>query len=333
MRFLITGGAGFVGSHLSDELLARGHSVHVLDDLSTGGVDNVRHLKGHPSFEYTIDSCHNGPLVAELVDSVDRVYHLAAAVGVELIVESPVRTIETNVHATEVVLAHASKKKKPVFVASTSEVYGKSADVPFKETGDLLLGPTVKGRWSYACSKAIDEFLALAYWKERGLPTIIGRLFNTVGPRQTGRYGMVVPNLVRQALAGEPLTVYGDGAQSRCFCHVHDVVRALADLMERDDLYGQVFNVGAESEITIRGLAEKVIATVGSEAPIVLVPYEEAYEEGFEDMMRRVPDTSKLRDTLGWRPVKSLEDIIADVAEHQGRQAADWPARRAVVPT
>jgi UDP-glucose 4-epimerase len=331
MRFLITGGAGFVGSHLSDELLARGHSVHILDDLSTGGVDNVRHLKTHPSFEYTIDSCHNGPVVAELVDSVDCIYHLAAAVGVELIVESPVRTIETNVHATEVVLAHASKKKKPVFVASTSEVYGKSAAFPFKETGDLVLGPTVKGRWSYACSKAIDEFLALAYWKERNLPTVIGRLFNTVGPRQTGRYGMVVPNLVRQALAGEPLTVYGDGTQSRCFCHVHDVVRALAELMERDDLYGQVFNVGAETEITIGGLAERVRDGVGSDSPIVLVPYDEAYEEGFEDMQRRVPDTSKIKNTIGWQPVKSLDDIIADVAEQQGIQAVDWPVRRAAL--
>jgi len=328
MEFLITGGAGFVGSHLADELIARGHRVHALDDLSTGGIGNVRHLKDNPSFEYTIDSCRNGSLVAELVDSVDAVYHLAAAVGVELIVESPVRTIETNVHATEVVLEHAAKKKKPVFVASTSEVYGKSTAIPFKETGDLVLGPTVKGRWSYACSKAIDEFLALAYWKERGLPTVIGRLFNTVGPRQTGRYGMVVPNFVRQALTGDELTVYGDGSQSRCFCHVHDVVRALADLMQRGDLYGEVFNIGAQSEITIRGLAEKIRDALGSESPIVTVPYDEAYEEGFEDMHRRVPDTSKIHTRLGWQPVKSLEDIIADVAGHQGTTAADrWPAR------
>jgi UDP-glucose 4-epimerase len=328
MRYLITGGAGFVGSHLSDELLARGHRVHVLDDLSTGGITNIRHLKAHPSFEYTIDSCHNGPMVAELVDSVDSVYHLAAAVGVELIVESPVRTIETNVHATEVVLSHAEKKRKPVFLASTSEVYGKSADVPFKETGDLLLGPTVKGRWSYACSKAIDEFLALAYWKERKLPTVIGRLFNTVGPRQTGRYGMVVPNFVRQAAAGDPITVFGDGAQSRCFCHVHDVVRALADLMERDDLYGEVFNIGSRSEVTIQGLAERVRTQLGSSSEIVAVPYDEAYEEGFEDMLRRVPDTSKIRTTLGWEPIKGLDDIIADVADHQRREVVDWPARR-----
>jgi UDP-glucose 4-epimerase len=293
MRILITGGAGFVGSHLSDELLKRGHRVHVLDDLSTGAIDNIRHLKHHPSYGYTVDSCNNSSLVAELVDSADAVYHLAAAVGVELIVESPVRTIENNVHSTEVVLSAASKKKKPVFVASTSEVYGKSPALPFREDGDLLMGPTVKGRWSYACSKAIDEFLALAYWKERGLPTVIGRMFNTVGPRQTGRYGMVVPNFVRQALAGQPITVFGDGTQTRCFCHVHDVVRALADLMERDDLYGEVFNIGAEEEISIADLAARVREIVGNDVPITYVPYDEAYEEGFEDMHRRVPDISE----------------------------------------
>lgn len=317
MRFLITGGAGFVGSHLSDELLTRGHEVHVVDDLSTGGIANIHHLKEEPAFDYTIDSCHNGPLMAELVDSVDAVYHLAAAVGVELIVESPVRTIETNVHATEIVLGHAAKKRKPVFVASTSEVYGKSAAVPFREDGDLLLGPTTKGRWSYACSKAIDEFLALAYHRERGLPTVIGRLFNTVGPRQTGRYGMVVPSFARQALTGGPITVYGDGAQSRCFCHVEDVVRALADIMERDDLYGEVFNVGGEDEVTILELAERVRAIAGSDAAIERVPYDEAYEQGFEDMRRRVPDTSKIRATLGWEPRLSLDDIIAGVVDHQ----------------
>jgi UDP-glucose 4-epimerase len=325
MRILITGGAGFIGSHLADELLARGHTVHVLDDLSTGAMDNIRHLKEVASFDYTIESCRNAPVVAELVDSADVVYHLAAAVGVELIVDSPVRTIETNVHATEVVLAAASKKKKPVFVASTSEVYGKSAAVPFRESGDLLLGPTFKGRWSYACSKAIDEFLALAYWKERGLPTVIGRMFNTVGPRQTGRYGMVVPNFVRQALAGKPLTVFGDGTQSRCFCHVHDVVRALADLMERDDLHGEVFNIGGESEITIRNLAERVRRVLACDVPITLVPYDKAYEEGFEDMQRRVPDTTKLRSALGWEPTKSLDEIIIDVQQHQVAEALGEP--------
>jgi UDP-glucose 4-epimerase len=302
MRILITGGAGFVGSHLSDELLKRGHRVHVLDDLSTGAIDNIRHLKHHPSYGYTVDSCNNSSLVAELVDSADAVYHLAAAVGVELIVESPVRTIENNVHSTEVVLSAASKKKKPVFVASTSEVYGKSPALPFREDGDLLMGPTVKGRWSYACSKAIDEFLALAYWKERGLPTVIGRMFNTVGPRQTGRYGMVVPNFVRQALAGQPITVFGDGTQTRCFCHVHDVVRALADLMERDDLYGEVFNIGAEEEISIADLAARVREIVGNDVPITYVPYDEAYEEGFEDMHRRVPDISETSSAKAqWR--------------------------------
>jgi UDP-glucose 4-epimerase len=317
MRFLITGGAGFVGSHLSDELLSRGHEVHVLDDLSTGGIDNIRHLKERPGFGYTIESAANAPIVAELVDSADAVYHLAAAVGVELIVESPVRTIETNVHCTEVVLGQASKKKKPVFVASTSEVYGKSDALPYREDGDLLLGPTVRGRWSYACSKAIDEFLAIAYWKERKLPTVVGRLFNTVGPRQTGRYGMVIPNFVRQALAGQPLTVYGDGTQSRCFCHVSDVVRALAGLLERDDVYGEVFNIGAEDEISINDLAERTRALTGSDAEIVRVPYEQAYESGFEDMQRRVPDIGKIRERLGWEPERGLDEILADVIEHQ----------------
>ena len=319
MRVLITGGAGFVGSHLSDELLARGHSVHALDDLSTGGMGNVRHLKDNPSYTYTIESCTNAPVVAEAVDEADVVYHLAAAVGVELIVESPVRTIETNVHATEVVLDAANKKKKPVFVASTSEVYGKSADLPFREDGDLLLGATTKGRWSYACSKAIDEFLALAYWKERKLPTVVGRLFNTVGPRQTGRYGMVIPNFVRQSLAEQPITVYGDGSQSRCFCHVRDVVRALSDLMESDRYYGEVFNIGSEAEVTITGLAERTRELIGSEAEITYVPYDEAYEQGFEDMMRRIPDTSKIRDALGWEPERTLDDIVNDVAEYQRR--------------
>jgi UDP-glucose 4-epimerase len=317
MRILITGGAGFVGSHLSDELLGRGHRVHVLDDLSTGAIDNIRHLKQHPAYEYTVGSCNEAPLVGELVDSADVVYHLAAAVGVELIVESPVRTIENNVHTTEVVLAAASKKKKPVFVTSTSEVYGKSTALPFREDGDLLLGPTFKGRWSYACSKAIDEFLALAYFKERGLPTVIGRMFNTVGPRQTGRYGMVVPNFVRQALAGDALTVFGDGTQSRCFCHVHDVVRALADMMEREDLYGEVFNIGTQDEITIGDLAVRVRDLVGSDAAIRYVPYDEAYEQGFEDMHRRVPDTEKIRSAIGWEPTKTLDEIVLDVKAQQ----------------
>jgi UDP-glucose 4-epimerase len=315
MRYLITGGAGFIGSHLSDELLARGEEVHVLDDLSTGSIDNLRDLKNRSGFEYTIDSAENPPVVAELVDAADVVYHLAAAVGVQLIVESPVRTIETNVHSTEVVLAQASKKKKPVFIASTSEVYGKSTDLPYREDGDLTLGPTLKGRWSYACSKAIDEFLAIAHWKERKLPTVIGRLFNTVGPRQTGRYGMVIPNFVTQALAGRPITVYGDGSQRRCFCHVSDVVRALADLMQRDDVYGQIFNIGSQDEIEIIELARKIQKATGSSSEIKLVPYDEAYEEGFEDMRRRVPDTTRIRERIGWEPTKSLDEIIADVVD------------------
>lgn len=313
MRYLITGGAGFIGSHLADELLYRGESVHVLDDLSTGSIDNIRHLKNRPGFGYTIESAVSAPLVAELVDEADVVYHLAAAVGVELIVDSPVRTIETNVHCTEVVLMQANKKKKPVFIASTSEVYGKSERLPFREDGDLLLGPTDMGRWAYACSKALDEYLGLAYHKEKQLPVVVGRLFNTVGPRQTGRYGMVVPSLVRQALAGKPLTVYGDGTQQRCFCHVKDVVRALCDLMAREDLVGEVFNVGSTEEISILELAEQVRRAAGSESQIDLVPYEEAYEPGFEDMPRRVPDLAKIEGALGWRPTRDLAGILEDV--------------------
>ena len=317
MRILITGGAGFVGSHLADELLARGHHVHALDDLSTGAIDNIRHLRTHRRFEYSIDSCHNSRVVAELVDEADVVYHLAAAVGVELIVESPVRTIETNIGTTEVVLQHASKKKKPVFITSTSEVYGKSTALPFREDGDLVMGPTFKGRWSYACSKAIDEFLALAYFKERGLPTVIGRMFNTVGPRQTGRYGMVVPNFVGSAIADRPLRVFGDGSQSRCFCHVEDVVRALADLMESGKFYGEVFNIGSQQEISIAGLAERVREITGSNSEIQFIPYDEAYEEGFEDMQRRIPEISKIGEAIGWAPKRTLDQIIEDVKADQ----------------
>jgi UDP-glucose 4-epimerase len=316
VRYLITGGAGFIGSHLADHLLADGHSVHVIDDLSTGSMANIRHLKEHPKFGYTIDSCASPAAVAEAVDEADVVYHLAAAVGVELIVESPVRTIETNVRTTEVVLTAAGKKRKPVFIASTSEVYGKSTDLPFREDGDLVMGPTHKGRWSYACSKAIDEFLALAYWKERKLPTVVGRLFNTVGPRQTGRYGMVIPNFVRQALADQPITVFGDGTQQRCFCHVDDVVSALASLMDREDVYGEVFNIGSAEEVSILELAECVKARTGSNSEITLVPYEEAYEEGFEDMQRRIPDTSKVNALLGWAPTRNLDEILGDVILH-----------------
>jgi UDP-glucose 4-epimerase len=321
MRFLITGGAGFVGSHLADELITRGHSIHVLDDLSTGSIENIRHLKDEPGFDYTLETCVHSATVAELVDEADAVFHLAAAVGVQLIIESPVRTIETNVHCTEVVLAHAAKKKRPVFIASTSEVYGKSAALPFREDGDLVMGPTRLGRWSYACSKAIDEFLALAYHREKGLPVTIGRLFNTVGPRQTGRYGMVVPRFVRQALADEPITVFGDGEQRRCFCHVKDVVCALADLMEREDHFGEVFNIGSTEEVTIMELARRVQGICDSESEIVTIPYDEAYEEGFEDMLRRVPDTSKLERAIGWERTRDLDAILADVVDLMGARA------------
>jgi UDP-glucose 4-epimerase len=316
MRFLVTGGAGFIGSHVCDLLLDQGHEAHALDDLSTGSIQNIRHLKGHPAFGYTIGCATDGPLVAELVDEADAVIHLAAAVGVSLVVESPVRTIETNLRCTEVVLEHAAKKRKPVLVASTSEVYGKSRALPFKEDGDLQMGATNVGRWAYACSKAIDEFLAIAYWKERRLPTVVVRLFNTVGPRQSGRYGMVVPRFVGQALAGEPLTVYGDGAQSRCFCHVADVARALVELVVSERCYGEVYNVGGEEEITMKDLAHKVIALTGSDSEIALIPYEEVFADGFEDMYRRVPDTGKVRETIGWRPTRSLQDIVTDVIGH-----------------
>jgi UDP-glucose 4-epimerase len=313
MRYLITGGAGFVGSHLSEELLRRGHDVIVIDDLSTGTIRNISHLTGNKRFRYIIDTVANRSLLAELVDDADVIYHLAAAVGVKLIVESPVRTIETNIKLTELVLEMAQKKKRPVFIASTSECYGKSTDFPFREEGDLVLGPSSKGRWSYACSKLIDEFLAIAYHRERGLPTVVGRLFNTVGPRQTGQYGMVVPTFVRQALSGQPVTVFGDGQQSRCFTHVSDAVRALIGLMERPDAYGQVFNIGNTEEVSILGLAQRVIAQSGSTSEIVFVPYERAYEPGFEDMSRRVPDVGKIGQLIGWTPTISLERILDDV--------------------
>jgi UDP-glucose 4-epimerase len=313
MRVFITGGAGFVGSHLAETLLERGDEVYVLDDLSTGSIDNIAHLKSHPKFHYTIDTVTNEPLLAEMLDRCDTVVHLAAAVGVKLIVEQPVRTIETNVHGTEVVLKHANKKKKLVLIASTSEVYGKSAAVPFAEDADLVLGPTAKHRWAYACSKMIDEFLALAYWKERKLPVIVVRLFNTVGPRQTGQYGMVVPNFVRQALAGQPITVFGDGTQSRSFTYVGDVVRAMVALIDEPRAVGQVFNIGNGREISIGALAERIKTMTGSSSPIVRIPYDQAYEAGFEDMPRRVPDISKIRALVGYEPTVELDEILTRV--------------------
>ena len=320
MRVLITGGAGFVGSHLAEALLSRGDEVFVLDNLSTGSIDNIGHLKDHPRFHYTIDTITNEPLLAELIDRSDTVVHLAAAVGVKLIVEAPVHTIETNVHGTEVVLKHANKKKKLVLIASTSEVYGKSLEVPFREDADLVLGPTGKHRWAYACSKMIDEFLALAYWKERKLPVIIVRLFNTVGPRQTGQYGMVIPTLVRQALAGQPITVFGDGTQSRSFTYVGDVVRAMVALINEPRAIGQVFNIGNGSEITIGDLAEKIRTMTDSQSPIQRVPYDQAYEAGFEDMPRRVPDISKLRALVGYEPTVELDEILERVIEYFRQQ-------------
>lgn len=316
MRVLITGGAGFIGSHLAERLLAGGHEVSVIDNLSTGSIDNIAHLKTNPCFSYVIDSVTNEPLLAELIDRSDVVFHLAAAVGVKLIVEQPVHTIETNVHGTEVVLKHANKKKKLVFIASTSEVYGKSTVVPFRETADLVLGPTEKHRWAYACSKLIDEFLALAYWREKRLPVVVVRLFNTVGPRQTGRYGMVLPTFVRQALAGKPITVFGDGRQSRSFTYVGDVVDALVALASEPRAIGQVFNIGNTGEVTIVDLANRVKEMTASGSPIQFVPYDEAYETGFEDMPRRVPDIGKLRELIGYSPKMALDDIIRTVIEH-----------------
>jgi len=313
VRALITGGAGFIGSHLAEALLEHGDTVIVIDNLSTGSIDNIMHLKGRAGFEYFIESIDNEPFLAELIDRSDVVFHLAAAVGVKLIVEQPVYTIETNIHGTEVVLKHANKKKKLVVIASTSEVYGKSEDVPFREDSDLVMGPTPKHRWAYACSKAIDEFLALAYWKERKLPVIIVRFFNTVGPRQTGQYGMVIPNFVEQALAGKPITVFGDGTQSRSFTHVADVVGALIKLINEPKAIGQVINLGNIQEITISQLAERVRALSGSKSPITLIPYDEAYESGFEDMPRRVPDLSKAEAMIGYKPKYSLEDILTQV--------------------
>lgn len=319
MRALITGGAGFIGSHLAEALLESGHGVLIIDNLSTGSMDNIAHLKGRANFEYHIDTIDNEALLAELIDRADVVFHFAAAVGVKLIVEQPVHTIETNVHGTEVVLKHANKKKKLVVVASTSEVYGKSIDVPFREDADLVMGPTTKHRWAYACSKAIDEFLALAYWKERKLPVIIVRFFNTVGPRQTGQYGMVIPNFVRQALAGIPITVFGDGTQSRSFTHVADVVRALMALMVEPAAIGQVVNIGNTEEVSITGLAERVRTLAGSSSPIQLIPYDQAYESGFEDMPRRLPDLTKVHRLIGYEPRHTLDSILNDVIEFMRR--------------
>ncbi len=317
MKILITGGAGFIGSHLAERHLALGDEVYIIDDLSTGSIGNIQHLKIHPQFSYHIESVNNTHLMAELVDLSDVIYHLAAAVGVRLILDSPVRTIETNIRGTEIVLSLAVTKRKRVLIASSSEVYGKKIQVPFREDDDLVLGATSKARWSYACSKAIDEFLAIAYWKEHRVPTVIARMFNTVGPRQTGRYGMVIPNFVAQALSGTDIRVFGDGTQSRCFTHVTDAVDALVGIAAHPEANGEVYNVGGNHEITIMQLAERIKEMTRSKSRIVLVPYSTAYEEGFEDMQRRVPDVGKLNRLIGYEPKISLEDALQSIIEDQ----------------
>src|SRR4051812_32043146 len=316
MRYLITGGAGFIGSHLAEKLLGLGHSITIIDDLTTGSMDNIAHIKGDPRFKYHLDTIFNRALMTELVDEADVVFHLAAAVGVKRIVDHPVLTLETNVRGTETVLDLSAKKLKRVLITSTSEVYGKSTTFPFSETDDLVLGPTTHSRWGYACSKAIDEFLALAYFREKHLPVTIVRLFNTTGPRQTGRYGMVLPSFVKQALANEPITVYGTGKQSRCFGHVTDVVEGLVNCVESTKTPGEIYNLGNNEEVSIEQLAKKVIELTGSKSQIVFVPYDQAYGPGFEDMERRVPNIAKAREAFGYQPKHSLADIIHSVVNH-----------------
>uniref|UniRef100_A0A7C2K085 NAD-dependent epimerase/dehydratase family protein n=1 Tax=Schlesneria paludicola TaxID=360056 RepID=A0A7C2K085_9PLAN len=316
MHGLVTGGCGFIGSHLAERLLADGHGVTILDDLSTGAYRNVAHLEHHPALKLVIGSVLDENLVCETMHDCDVVFHLASAVGVKLIMDRPVHTITTIFRGTDVVLQFAARYRKRVLLASTSEVYGKSENVPFDEDGDRLEGPTSKHRWAYACAKALDEFLALAHWKESRLPVIVARLFNTVGPRQTGQYGMVVPNFVGRALANEPLVIHGDGQQSRCFAHVLDVVDALVSLAQTPAAYGQVINVGTDQEVTIRELAERVVQVTGSQSEIRHQPYETVYGEGFEDMRRRVPSLMKLQRLVGRVPQRSLNEIIRDVAQH-----------------
>lgn len=321
MKILITGGAGFVGSHLADKLIGQGHEITVIDDLSTGKYSNVEHLEGDGRFRLIIDTVLNEKLLEELVRETDHVYHMASAVGVRLIMEQPVKTIETIFHGTDVILKFCSRYRKPVLIPSTSEVYGKGVSMPFREGDDLLTGATDKHRWAYACAKTLDEFLALAHWKETRLPVVVARLFNTVGPRQTGQYGMVVPRFVGAAVRNEPIEVHGDGTQARCFGHVSDVVEGLCNLLESNRCYGEVVNLGNDEEVTITQLAERAIALTGSQSSIRYIPYSEAYGEGFEDMKRRVPCLDKARSLIGYKPTRTLDDIINDVAR-DFRQAA-----------
>lgn len=315
MRILITGGAGFIGSHLADALLQQGHHVTIIDDLSTGKMENFEHVRAYPNFRFAIETIMNESVMDRLVSECDVIFHLASAVGVELIVNRPVEVIERCILGTEVVLKIANRYKRKVLITSTSEIYGKSSKVPFFENDDRLLGPTTKSRWSYSCSKAIDEFLALAYFKEKKLPVVIVRLFNTVGPRQTGQYGMVIPRFVAAALRHEPIRVYGDGQQSRCFCFVADVTRGLIELMNHRGAEGEIFNIGSTEEITILELAHKIKMMTSSTSEIVFVPYDEAYESGFEDMARRVPDISKIQKAIGWKPIASLDEILRKVID------------------
>jgi UDP-glucose 4-epimerase len=326
MNVLISGGAGFIGSHLAERLLARGEQVSIVDDLSTGSAHNIRHLKSTKNFQCFFDTVANRQLMSELVDAADIIYHLAAAVGVRLIVDHPTRAIETNLRGTEIVLELAARKKKRVLIASTSEVYGKRSQVPFREDDDLVLGPPHKGRWSYACSKLIDEFLAVAYWKEKKVPTVIVRLFNVVGPRQTERYGMVIPSLIKQALSGSDMTVFGDGSQSRCFTHVNDAVTALIALAEHAEANGEVYNVGSTEEICILDLAQRIKEMATSDSKITFTPYETAYKVGFEDMMRRLPDLTKIQRAIDYRPTMNLDAILADTIKYHAEQLvfASW---------
>lgn len=323
MRCLITGGAGFIGSHLAEQLLVEGEEVTIIDDLSTGSIENIEHLKSDFRFRYVIDTVLNRALMTELIDWADVVFHLAAAVGVRLIIESPTRAIETNLKTAEIVLELAARKRKKVLITSTSEVYGKTHKIPFREDDDMVLGSTSRSRWSYACSKAIEEFLALAYWKEKGVPVVIVRLFNTVGPRQTDRYGMVIPTFVRQALRGVPITVYGDGTQTRCFSWVGDVVQALVQLIRHPAAIGEIINVGSDEEVRVLDVAHLVKRITRSPSEIVLIPYDSAYGDGFEDMSRRVPDLTKIRSLIGYRPTMTLPQIIAQVVAYYKEKEGD----------